>query len=258
MNTVLLRLVFIGSLLAPTAARAEWISVPAAGPDAADPVLLVGDYEPARASTAPVLVFHHGLGSTRHEWEPLAEAARARGWGTLAYDARGHGDSRLTRKGRAVDYAQPEHGRSPAFWAGLPADLGAVERALSGKGVPPSRIVLVGASIGANAALRAAADGPPPRAVVLLSAGLDYAGLTTADAFPRCRAPALLVAAEPDRYAFHSLLELLKTVPADDPRVAAIRRKDAGPRGAHGTQLFDGKLEAEVLDWVGSTGKRRR
>ena len=40
----------------------------------------------------PVL-FAHGFGQTRHAWTTTASALAARGFQTLAYDARGHGDS---------------------------------------------------------------------------------------------------------------------------------------------------------------------
>lgn len=40
----------------------------------------------------PVL-FAHGFGQTRHAWTPAAHALAAHGFQTLAYDARGHGDS---------------------------------------------------------------------------------------------------------------------------------------------------------------------
>jgi len=39
------------------------------------------------------VVFAHGFGQTRHAWTASARALAARGFQTLAYDARGHGDS---------------------------------------------------------------------------------------------------------------------------------------------------------------------
>ncbi len=39
------------------------------------------------------VVFAHGFGQTRHAWIPTAQALAEAGYQTLAYDARGHGDS---------------------------------------------------------------------------------------------------------------------------------------------------------------------
>ncbi|WP_042816244.1 alpha/beta fold hydrolase, partial [Xanthomonas citri] len=42
---------------------------------------------------APSVVFAHGFGQTRHAWEATATTLADRGYRTLSYDARGHGDS---------------------------------------------------------------------------------------------------------------------------------------------------------------------
>ncbi|WP_148239687.1 alpha/beta fold hydrolase, partial [Stenotrophomonas maltophilia] len=39
------------------------------------------------------VLFAHGFGQTRHAWNATARALSAAGLQTLAYDARGHGDS---------------------------------------------------------------------------------------------------------------------------------------------------------------------
>ena len=39
------------------------------------------------------VLFAHGFGQTRHAWTTTARALSAAGLQTLAYDARGHGDS---------------------------------------------------------------------------------------------------------------------------------------------------------------------
>ncbi|MBZ4276289.1 lysophospholipase, partial [Mycobacterium tuberculosis] len=45
---------------------------------------------PGRRGT---VLFAHGFGQTRHAWTATAQSLAAAGYQTLAYDARGHGDS---------------------------------------------------------------------------------------------------------------------------------------------------------------------
>lgn len=49
---------------------------------------------------APVVVFLHGGGQTRHAWGRTAEAVGAAGWYSIALDLRGHGDSDWSADGR--------------------------------------------------------------------------------------------------------------------------------------------------------------
>jgi len=56
------------------------------------------------AGTRTPVVFAHGFGQTRHAWSATAQALAAAGFPTLAYDARGHGDSDWN------DAALPYHG----------------------------------------------------------------------------------------------------------------------------------------------------
>lgn len=55
-----------------------------------DAVLAVTRSAPGRRGT---VLFAHGFGQTRHAWTATAQSLAAAGYQTLAYDARGHGDS---------------------------------------------------------------------------------------------------------------------------------------------------------------------
>lgn len=105
----------------------------------------------ARSGWHPTqLVFAHGFGQTRLAWEGSARQLRQAGFGSLAFDARGHGDSE--RNPRHQPY-QGEH---------FLADLGAVTAAA---GNAP---VLVGASMGGLMGLWAEAIRPRYAAMVLV------------------------------------------------------------------------------------------
>ncbi len=87
----------------------------------------------------PPVVFLHGGGQTRHSWASSARDLADAGWCTFAVDLRGHGDS----------------GWSPDGYYGLSRFADDVAAVASFVGRPP---VLVGASLGGNAALSALGD----------------------------------------------------------------------------------------------------
>jgi len=100
---------------------------------------------------APVVLFTHGFGQSRHAWARAAESLAARGWRAITFDARGHGDSGRLADGR---YALEQ----------FVDDLLTVTRSLA---APP---VLVGASMGGLLGLVAAGETRPDpfRALVLV------------------------------------------------------------------------------------------
>ena len=99
----------------------------------------------------PAVVFAHGFGQSRHAWARAAEALATRGWHTVSFDARGHGDSGRLADGR---YALEQ----------FVDDLRLVAGSLD---APP---VLVGASMGGLLGLVAAGETRPDpfRALVLV------------------------------------------------------------------------------------------
>ena len=102
---------------------------------------LAADRWPGDGSRPADVVLLHGGGQTRHSWKGTAERLAADGWGVVAVDLRGHGDS---------DW----HPQQDYTLSGLVEDLLAVVALLD---VPP---VLVGASLGGYTALAAAGENP--------------------------------------------------------------------------------------------------
>lgn len=114
-----------------------------------------------------MFVLLHGLGAGRGEWKRFRSTLSARGYGSLALDARGHGGS-----------GGPGYRtfRSSAAWIRIERDLEAAFAYLGRKNIADERIILIGASIGANLALRASVRRSSSPFVVLLSPGYDYRG----------------------------------------------------------------------------------
>lgn len=156
-------------------------------------------YEPsARPGAAVVLV--HMLTRSRREWDAVAQRLASEGIGALALDLRGHGESQGGPPSR--DPAQPDY-------SSMVLDVKAAARHLLQRAdVQPSRIGIVGASIGANLATLYASSDEVVKSVVLLSPSIDYRGLRIEAAMRKIARPVLLVASDDDPYASRSAREL--------------------------------------------------
>ena len=147
----------------PSVAGAATLGLPGARDvtfPATDGVRLAGWYVPGRNGGAVILM--HGSHDTRADTiRHLRLLARA-GYAVLAYDARGHGQS---------------GGKTNALgWHADPDVAGAVRFLRLQHGVDLHRIAALGLSMGAEEALRAAADGVPLNAVVADGAGASTLG----------------------------------------------------------------------------------
>lgn len=115
---------------------------------------LVGDRWSAAGPPVGDVMLLHGGGQTRHAWHDTAHILAGQGWNTIAYDARGHGESEWHSDGA---YDQDS----------MVADL---FRFVSHCAMPP---VLVGASMGGMASLIAAGEHPGRfRALLLVDVAL--------------------------------------------------------------------------------------
>jgi alpha-beta hydrolase superfamily lysophospholipase len=193
----------------------------------------------APAAGSYILVNTHGLGSNRGEWNQLQAAAAERKQGYLSLDLRGHGGSR-TCGGRPADYRR----FTRADWAAAWRDIEAAALWLQAKGYAPGRLVFCGASIGANLSMKAAAEGAvKPAGLILLSPGLDYAGVQS---LPYIRTKMLIAAAPTDQYAWKSSL-LLRDAAKEKQFLPDFLDGGLG----HGAGMFGkpGFIKA-LLDWL--------
>ncbi|MFH1723378.1 MAG: alpha/beta fold hydrolase [Elusimicrobiota bacterium] len=161
---------------------------------AADKVRIAADFH-VPAEGGAVFVLLHGLGAGRGEWGTFSALLAERGWGSLALDARGHGESGGPRY---TTFDEPED------WAKIEMDLAAAVKFLDGEGIPPRRVVLAGASIGANLALRAAVRQPAVPFAILLSPGYDYQGILIREPVLAFDRPLIMAASLNDPYALRS------------------------------------------------------
>lgn len=197
-----------------------------------DGITLAATFYEAADDVAPAVVLVHMFTRTKDDWQPLAERLQAVGVTALAIDLRGHGGS-----GGA---AEP----SPAMALDVQAAVGFLA------GRQGTRAVgLVGASLGATAALLAAAESPLVRGVALLSPSSDYRGVRLDAALRKYGSrPLLLVTSSEDPYA-------LRTVRSMVAEAATAREQRVSPVAAHGSELLerDPDVATALVDWLRRT-----
>lgn len=184
----------------------------------------------------------HGLNETRASYEGLAGDLLPKVGGVVTFDLRGHGES--TRKSGAErsweSFAHANEFRLMSY------DVDAVVREAK-REIGDRPLVLVGASIGANLALRWGADhAGDALGVVTLSPGLDYRGINVEIANGRYDGRVLFVASEDDAYSAESARSL------DAKSAARVHELKVWQDKGHGTRLLDGEGRAFVVAWLSS------
>ncbi len=190
------------------------------------------------------------LGSSKAAFATLVPRLAARGFMTLALDPRGHGGSATDAQGQRIPLPRAAAVGHPASQFDL--DVQAALLHLKSLGVAESRCVLLGAELGASAALRSARTNPAKvGALVLLSPLKALCGLTPLDdarqlAGTRC----LIVAAEEEAaLGARELKDILG---------AATELRTLSEKGVLGTRMF-GKvenLEDDLVRWIESALQR--
>lgn len=206
-----------------------------------DEVDIVADYFERPEPGAPVAILLHMLGSDRSSWSGLAEKLNEAGFSVLAPDWRGHG--RSTKKGSEIlNFRQF---KTEDFLA-MDLDVHAAFAFLDRKDINREKIHVIGASLGANAALIIGAEIPVVRSVVLLSPAEDYRDIKTVPAAEVYKGrPALVITSSEDEpsYAGSKMLA----------QIIGSSAKLLGQSGAgHGTQILLRKPELmdEIVKFI--------
>jgi pimeloyl-ACP methyl ester carboxylesterase len=175
----------------------------------------------------PVAVLVHGVAAGKGEWWKLSQALEKEGFGTLALDLRGHGES--VNKGTFQDFDRKEE------WPRAAADIEAALAFLKKKGFAPARVGLAGGSIGANLV----SQFRQARWLILLSPGENYRGVGVGELSGK---KAVVAASPGDAYAFQTASSL-----ALRPNGPVFLQAAKG----HGAQLLDDpEFLAKLVDWI--------
>ena len=187
----------------------------------------------APARTAPAVVLVHMLTRSHAEWDLAAQALNVSGFGVLALDLRGHGDSA---------------GNSSALGPMQQDVQAGVDWLKTRSDVVANRLGIAGASLGAALAPLVAAIDPAVRSIALLSPSGEYRGLrceASMRKFTERAGAVMLVASTGDPYALRTAhhFEAMGTGPRD------LRIVDG--TNAHGTALLAIRpdLVTSLVDW---------
>jgi len=216
-----------------------------------DDVGIIGTYYPSTRDNAPAVLLLHGLNRDRSDWNEFALLLQKNGIAALAIDFRGHGEStrKLTTAGpvelKLQDFTQHDLQK-------MLLDVeAAVDWLQEQSEIDKKRIAIIGASLGANIAVRYAALNPDVAAVALLSPGLNYRGIRADDAIGQIpKMPVAIFVSHEDAYAFES-----------SKRLTEIRRESGVTNtnkelmvctgSLHGAALLQGvkNFPQTLLDW---------
>lgn len=205
-----------------------------------DGVTIAGDYYAVDRPKGHVL-FLHMMPATRGSWKSLAEALQKQQIASLAIDLRGHGESTDDGKLNYNNFSDAEQQKKQL-------DVDSAIRWLKSKGAKEQKIVLAGASIGANLAIDYAARHKTIPAVALLSPGLDYHGVLTEPAAAGLTSSQklfLAASAPDDQYSFDTIRALAVATKAQ------VLKKELTDFG-HGTTMTDQdtKLFSSLIQWI--------
>jgi alpha-beta hydrolase superfamily lysophospholipase len=197
-----------------------------------DGLKLSGWYIPPKAEVGAALIFVHGLGSNRSSLLDQAAMLAKQGYGALLFDLRAHGRS---------------DGQQSSWGLAEVADVQAALTFLQAQpAVDPSRIGIVGHSMGGAVAIRAAAQLPEIQLVVAESVYTNFADnqerLTVAFArLPDWTAPLIMAWAERIAEVDSSQLAPLQEVAAFAPRPILLIQggRDKTVHVSNGSTLYN-------------------
>ena len=208
-----------------------------------DGLHLAATLYPAADAAAPGLILIHGRSTARNHWSAFARRSQRKGYTSIAFDLRGHGES-ARQSGEAID---PKT-FTKADWLAAGQDIEAAHEALVQRGVNAENVAAVGADVGANLLMHYALQHRQIQGVVLVSPGLDYEGIELEPTMETYgNRPSMVVFTSGDAYAASSAQRLHHLAQG----YAELREYQGS---AHGIDVFErsGHAADQILLWLQS------
>jgi dienelactone hydrolase len=205
--------------------------------ESADKLEIIGTFYESPKVNSPAVLLLHQWQSTRKSYYEFAKQLQTRGFGVLAIDGRGFGESIKTTDSKTVSPL-----RTDDVVKAMKIDVdNAFNFLKQQKNVDAARVGIVGASYGSSLALIYAAENKQVKAVALLSPGINYFGNMPTEPAAKMFGdrPLLLVAADDDKESAETV-KMLK-------RINDKYEMQIYPKGGHGTNLFAAKVGLEDL-----------
>ncbi|MFH1592697.1 MAG: alpha/beta fold hydrolase [Candidatus Woesearchaeota archaeon] len=169
------------------------------------------------------IILLHMYTVTKKSWEDFAEELQEKGYSVLAIDFRGHGESDLEYD----DFNEQDFNNMLLDAKGAKDFLG------------KSKNVVMGASIGANIAIKFAND---VDGAVALSPAFNYKGISTRDDASGVSKPVLIVVSDEDTQSVGDSRELNGLISGSKLEVYSGK--------GHGTNMLDRETKDMVLSWL--------
>lgn len=183
------------------------------------------------------VILIHMLGQNKESWKDFGEELNKNGFTVLAIDLRGHGES-ILKNNEKISYLN----FSSEEFNGMTNDIEAAVNFMREK--DKTKIALIGASIGANLAVKYSVEQNNVQKLVLLSPGLDYRGVTTDSSISLINVPILFAASNEDVSSAGATEALYEK---------AVSKKELLmlDLAGHGTNmLFKEELRQKIIEWL--------
>ena len=193
---------------------------------------------------APLVVLIHMLSRSEADWSYLAPHLLESGFNVVSFDMRGHGKSIKENK-TWKDFSDSD-------FLKVVDDIAAIKIFLKNQNrISVDKIYIVGASMGANLAVKYAHKDPSISGLILLSPGVSYHSVDIQGdvVFPR-KIPLLFLTSLGDTYSRQSTQKLVEKYKAS--KNASVCELKVFSSGEHGTTLFQRypELKNTMSDWL--------
>jgi len=204
-------------------------------------------YLPATEGAQTIVLIHTSK-SDLTEWEPWLKPMKRYGFGYLAFDLRGHGNSFVKPDGSTTTWRAFSVSGSDNEYNRMLRDVDAALAYLSTHSVTAAQTVLAGDTLGANLAIKAAAINQEIPMVIALSPALNVNDVLSVNPLRAYGRRPLLLIAGADRAKQYKEFQLLN----DIARMACgkgnvtvmVEAKGFGPK------LINKYNIRRVLDWI--------
>ncbi|NLO90877.1 MAG: alpha/beta hydrolase [Elusimicrobia bacterium] len=220
---------------------------------ASDGWKITARYQPPQ-DNGKVLLFIHSAGKSKDEWAALAGRISRLGYGYLALDLRGHGESLYDAGGSSTSYRNFDKKGTTNEFNQMTRDIEAAIDYLAEQQIGEDRIILAGSGLGANLAVRAAAVCPSVPMMLLigptLNAARDVLTVNPLRAYGK-RQVLIIVAQQPKRiYDESVLLKAVAQLAAGQENVTFISEYKG-----MGTELLNYNTIPRILQWLRTPAK---
>ena len=196
-----------------------------------------------KSKETPLVILIHMLNRSEEDWKVLTPSLLEKGFNVVSFDMRGHGKS--------IQDDKTWKSFSDADFLKIMDDVVLIKQKLKEQNkIAVDKIYIVGASIGANLAVKFAHKDASILGLVLLSPGISYHGVDIQEdiVFPR-KMPVFFVTSLGDKYSHESTQKLIEKYKAS--KNASTHELKVFSSGEHGTALFQRypELKDTIADW---------